>query len=50
MPIYEYYCPECNYEKSDMTFYDAIIICPFCSVEMKKKVSLSNFKMEEWNV
>jgi len=51
MPIYEYYCEDCNHEIAEIMAHDAIVKCPLCGGLMIKKVSLySHFTMEPWNV
>ncbi|HIH2763137.1 MAG TPA: FmdB family zinc ribbon protein [Candidatus Azoamicus sp.] len=48
MPIYEYICLKCNYkveklQKIDETYSDK---CPKCEIDLKKKISVSNFKLK----
>jgi len=49
MPIYEYRCPECDYEFERIQSFrdDPITLCPECgSNGVKKKISLSAFSLK----
>jgi len=47
MPIYEYTCSQCggSVEKMQRITDDPLRICPACGGELRKKISLTHFKL-----
>lgn len=48
MPIYEYVCPKCNYKVEKLHKIDEVYLekCFKCEVDLKKKISVSHFKLK----
>lgn len=50
MPIYDYYCEECKFEKEEIHKMNESpeIICPNCGSKMKIALQATNFKIKGW--
>ncbi len=50
MPVYNFYCKECKIEQDYMMKnWEEKALCPKCGKEMKKNMSLTNFKVNGYN-
>lgn len=50
MPLGDFYCTKCNYKLFDYLFQqNNYPICPECNIELVKKISFFNFKINGFN-
>jgi len=47
MPLYEYLCTSCDHEFEELVgLKEPPPICPLCSQEVKRKISLGSFRLK----